>query len=84
MLGTAWLAQMVTHWAGEAATLKSIDCQYRRIVPVGETVTCKGTVSKKEVKNGQHLVHCEIWFEDSKAERSTKGTATIVLPTKQA
>lgn len=83
MLKTAWLAQMVTHWAGEAATLKSIDCQYRGIDVVGETVTCKGTVTKKEIADGQHLVHCNLWTENTRGERTTRGMATIALPTKK-
>ena len=81
-LKSAFLAQLVTDWIGEHGTLKKLSCQYRGMDVPGDTITCKGTVSKKYVEDGRHLVECEIWLENSKGERTTPGKATVVVPSR--
>jgi len=88
-----WLVHLMTDWIGEDGFLKKFSCQYRQMdyprkmksltEPLdGETWLCKGTVTKKYVEGGDHLVDCNIWVENGKGEKTTLGAATVVLPTK--
>lgn len=89
-----WLIQLVTSWMGDEGTLKKFSCQYRGMdwprtmkdtenPQDGETWSCAGTVSRKYVDNEEHLVELEIWVENGKGERTTRGSATIALPSKK-
>jgi len=87
------LIQMMTDWIGDEGWLRKINTQFRgmdyprpmkSLVGPGEgdTLTCKGKVTGKSEKDGQYLVDCEIWMENSKGETTTSGSATVVLPSK--
>jgi hypothetical protein len=45
-----------------------------------DTWWCKGKVTRKYVKDGEHYVDCEIWLENAKGEKITPGAATEILP----
>jgi acyl dehydratase len=88
------LIQMLTDWMGDEGWLKSIQTQFRAMdyprhmktlmgPEDGDTLVCKGKVTGKSQKDGEHLVECEIWLENSKGEVTTSGTATMMLPAKQ-
>jgi len=92
-LKRAWLVQLVTDWVGEQGTLRKFSCQFRgmdypRLMKStfepqeGETWWCKGTVTKKYVEGAEHWVECEIWVENSKGEKTTPGSAAVVLPSR--
>ena len=81
-LKNAFLAQLVTDWIGEGGTLRKFSCQYRGMDVPGDTLFCKGTVTEKYVQDGQPTVDCEIWLENSKGERTTPGSATVILPSR--
>ena len=78
----ACLAQMLTDWAGPKAWVKKFATQYRRIDVPFDTLTCKGKVTNKYIKDGEHLVEVEIWTENGKGEITTPGTATIRFPSR--
>ena len=78
-LKNAFLGQLVTNWMGEHGTLKRLACQYRVMDMPGNPLVCKGRVTKKYVHNGENLVDCEIWVENSRGERTTPGEATVLL-----
>ena len=79
-LKSAFLAQLMTDWAGDHGSLKRLTCQYRGMDVPGDTLVCKGTVTRKYAEDGEHLVDCDIWLQNSKGERTTRGTATVRLP----
>ena len=78
-LKNAFLAQLITDWIGEQGTLKKLSCQYRGMDVPGDTLVCKGTVSRKYDQDGHHMVDCQIWLENGKGERTTPGLASVVL-----
>ena len=89
-LKRAWLVQLLTDWIGEQGTLKKFSCQFRgmdypRLMETvvepqeGETWWCKGTVTKKYAEGDKHCVDCNIWVENGKGEKTTTGSATVVL-----
>jgi len=86
-----WLVQLVTSWMGAEGTMKKFSCQYRGMdwpramqdmenPQDGETWKCAGVVSKKYEEGEEHLVDLEIWVENGKGEKTTRGSATVVLP----
>lgn len=86
-----WLLHLVTAWIGEEGFLTKFSCRYRSVdypramkttgEPVdGETWWCKGRVTKKYERDGQHYVECEVWVENGKGEVTTSGKATAILP----
>lgn len=81
-LKSAWLGQLLGDWVGEKGTIKSYGCSYRGMDVPGEDLMCKGSVTKKYVEDGEHLVACDIWLENSKGDKTTPGTAVVALPSK--
>ena len=73
---------MVTDWIGESGTLKRLTVSYRGMDVPGDTLTCRGRVARKYVKDGEHLVDCDLWLENGKQEKTTPGSATVALPTR--
>ena len=81
-LKNAFLGQLMTDWIGDRGTLRKLSCQYRGMDVPGDTLTCKGTVTRKYQEAGRNLVDCDIWLENGKGEKTTPGTATVQLPTR--
>ncbi len=83
-LKNAFLGQLVTQWMGPLGELKRLGCQYRGMDSPGSPITAKGNVTRKYQENGEHLVDCDIWLENSDAEKTTPGTATVALPSRRS
>ncbi len=81
-LKNAFLGQLATDFAGEHGWLRKLSVQYRGMDQPGTMVVCKGKVVKKYTEHGQHLVDCEIWLENAKGEKTTLGSASVVLPSR--
>lgn len=81
-LAVSFLGQLLTDWIGDDGAIRKLECSYRGIHPVGETVTCKGKVTNKYVRDGNYCVECEIWAENSQGKRTTPGSALVILPSK--
>ena len=80
MLMVSFLGQMVTGWMGEWGTLKKIKTSNRQFILVDEDITCKGSVTKKDIEDGEHLVELELWTENSKEKKCVLGMAQVILP----
>jgi acyl dehydratase len=76
----AFLGQMLTDWIGEKGTLKKLNCSYKGMSYPGETLTCRGEVTKKYDKDGEHFIECKIWAENPKGEKTASGRAVVTLP----
>jgi len=83
-LKNAFLGQLVTDFAGELGWLRKLAVQYRGMDQPGSKITGRGKVTKKYVDGKDHVVECEIWLENAKGEKTTPGTATVVLPSRAA
>ena len=83
-LKNSWMGQLMTDWIGEGGWLKKLSVQYRGMDVPGDTITARGRANKKYVERDVHAVECEIWLENSKGERTTLGSAVVVLPSKAA
>jgi len=92
-LRRAWLVQLVTDWIGEQGVLKKLACYYIKVdyprymktssePEEGETWWCKGKVTTKYEQDDNHYVECEIWVENGRGEKTTVGSATVILPSR--
>ncbi len=77
-----WLAQCVTDWMGDDATLKGIKASIRHPNVVGDVNTVRGKVVKKYTKNGENLVDVEVGNENQSGLVTAFGSATVALPSK--
>jgi len=75
----AYLVQMLTDWMGSQGVLKKFGWTNRRPGFPGDTLTCRGRVTRLYEEDGQHLVDCEVWEENQDGETCVPGTATIAL-----
>ena len=80
----SWFGHLMTDWMGDDGFLKRLKVQLRGPNLVGDTTWCKGKVTDKRIENGEHLVECETWGENQKGEVTTRGSATVILPSKEA
>ncbi len=83
-LKNAFLGQLVTQWMSPLGELKRLGCQYRGMDTPGSPITAKGNVTRKYQENGEHLVDCDIWLENTEAQKTTPGTATVALPSRRS
>jgi hypothetical protein len=85
MQRTAWLAHLVTDWAGDAAFLKELRSRMSRPVVVGDTNWITGVVTRTFVDDdGDHVAALRLRATNQLGERSTVGCALVLLPTRSA
>lgn len=75
-----FLGQLATDWMGTSGLLKRLLCSYRAMVFPGQTLICKGAISNKYIREGEHLIECNMWVENPEGEKVVTGTGTILLP----
>lgn len=76
------LFQLMKDWVGIDGWVWKIKFQFRDTDLPGDTLTAKGKVTNKYVKDGCGFVECAIWLENQRSIRSTSGEAVAVLPLK--
>ena len=81
-LAGCFLGQMLTDWAGDKGRLRKLSLSYKGMNFPGETITCKGMVTKKYIEQDQHLVTLKIWVENTKQEKTLSGMAVVSLPSR--
>jgi acyl dehydratase len=81
-LKNGFLAQLMTDFAGEHGWLRKLAVQYRGMDQPGSKVVCRGKVARKRVEGSDHIVECEIWLENAKGEKTTPGSAVVILPSR--
>lgn len=76
----AALARVAVDWMGSEGSLVKFGMQLKRMNFLGDTLTLKGGVRKKYIKEGQGYVECDVWAENQRDGVSTPGKATVVIP----
>jgi acyl dehydratase len=79
----AFLATMMTRWAGDPGRLKRLQYAVKVMGFPGDTLNGKGMVVKKFRDGGENLVDCDIWVENQDGVKVGPGSATISLPSKE-
>ncbi len=83
-LKNGFLGQLMTNFAGEHGWLQKLSVQYRGMDVPGVKLIARGKVTKKYAQSDRHLVECEIWLENAKGEKTTPGSATVILPSRNS
>jgi len=78
----ALLCHFMTAYGGPAGRLKRLAVRHQGMDLVGNTISCKGLVTRKYAERGECLIDCEIWIEDSQEKKTARGSATIALPSR--
>ena len=81
-LKAAFLGELMTRWIGDEGVVRKLTCSYRGMDYPKEDLICKGKVAQKYIDGDDHIIECEIWTENPKGEKTTPGTATVVLPSR--
>lgn len=80
----AYLTQMLLDWVGPGSTMRRLQWSNRRAAYAGDTLTCRGRVTRVHDEAGLHLVDCEVWDENQNGEVCAPGTATLAVPSRGA
>ena len=78
----SWLCQVVTNWMGDDGFIQKFWGEVRRFNLNGDTHWLKGLVSSKRKEEGRGGVELELWGYDQREERTIRGGATVVLPSR--
>jgi len=81
MLTMAFVGQMLTDWAG-VDRLRRFGVRFSAMVRPADVITCKGAVIDKCAQDGDQLITCEVWAENTRGEKVVQGNAVLSLPTK--
>lgn len=73
------LVQAVTDWMGDDGFVVSMDSQDRRMNFLGDATWIRGKVTRKFVKNGDHLVELAVRGENQEGVVHTKSTFVVKL-----
>jgi hypothetical protein len=76
----SWLTHHLTDWMGDDAMLRGASCKIRRHNPVGDTLFISGTVVRKFVEDGRHLVEISQEARNQNDELSVLGSGIVELP----
>ncbi|HXG36045.1 MAG TPA: hypothetical protein VNL15_03655 [Dehalococcoidia bacterium] len=76
----AALVRLITDWMGDEGFLKKLSFQMRRQQRPGDVMVCKGRVTARYVRDGQHYLECDVWAENEREGVTTPGQALIILP----
>jgi acyl dehydratase len=74
------LSRIVTAWAGRTGAVKRLSYSHRGMALLGDTLTCRGKVTKKYEEDGVPLVDLTLSVESQKGEVTTLGRATLAFP----
>lgn len=77
---TSYLSQLLTDWIGPNGALKKFASQVRAQTFVGDTLTMKGRVTNKYIKDGENYLECEVWGEKQDGTMVIQGSGTVALP----
>jgi acyl dehydratase len=80
-LAGCFLGQMLTDWMGDEGRLRKLTLSYKGMNFPDDTLTCRGIINKKDMKDGQYLVTANIWIEKEYGEKTLTGMAVVALPT---
>ncbi len=78
----SWLTHHLTNWMGDDGFLRRATCQVRRHNPEGDLLFIKGSVTRKFVADGRHLVEIAQRAHNQDGELSAQGSGLVELPTR--
>ena len=83
MMTAGFLSHMITDWVGDGK-LRRYKIRFGRQVWPGDTVTCKGKITRKYAEGGKKYLEAEVLAENQRAERVITGTIVAEVLSKPA
>ncbi len=78
----SWLTHHATNWMGDDGFLRNSKCEIRRHNPDGDVVFIDGTITRKWVEDGKHLVEIKQVAKTHRDELSAQGYSIVELPSR--
>ena len=75
----SWLTHQLTNWMGDDGFLRRAQCRVRRHNPEGDLLFINGTVKRKFVEDGRHLVEIAQEGVNQDGEQSVVGSGIVEL-----
>ncbi len=81
MMTAGFVSRMVTDWVGDG-TLRKFKVRFATRIWPGDTVTCKGKISRKYTKEGKNYIEADVFAENQLGEKAVIGSIVAELPQK--
>ena len=79
---TAATGRLLTAWMGPDGWLCKYRIEMRKMNLLGDTMTVKGKVTDKYIREGLHYVDADVWCETDTQGVTTPCKASLILPAK--
>ena len=79
MMSAGFLSHMITDWVGDGK-LRKYRVRFGRQVWPGDTITCKGRITRKYTEGGKNYTEAEVFAENQRAEKVITGTIVAEVP----
>jgi acyl dehydratase len=76
----AWLAHLVSDWAGDTGFLREFDGRLRRPNLLGDITWISGTVTGKRLDGAAALIDCELTATNQRGELTASAMVSVELP----
>jgi acyl dehydratase len=73
MMTAGFVSHMITDWVGDGK-LRQYKIRFGRQVWPGDTVTCKGKITRKYMEGGKNYLEADVSAENQRAEKVITGT----------
>ncbi len=83
MMSAGFLSNMITDWVGDG-NLRKYRVRFGRQVWPGDTITCKGRITRKYTEGGKSFMEAEVFAENQRAEKVITGTIVAEVPRRRA
>jgi acyl dehydratase len=83
MLSAGFLSRMITNWVGDGK-LRKYRVRFGRQVWPGDTIICKGRITRKYTEGGKNFLEAEVFAENQKAEKVITGIIVAEVPKRGA
>ncbi len=80
VMSQAFLAELLTDWAGDMGRIRSLDVNFRRPTRHGEELKCIGLITDKRDEDDKTIVSIDVFVEDPRGDRPTQGVAQVEVP----
>ena len=83
MMTAGFLSHMITDWVGDGK-LRKYRVRFARQVWPGDTVTCKGKITKKYTQGGKNYMEADVFAENQRGEKVITGSIVAEVLSKSA
>lgn len=82
MMTAGFLSHMITDWVGDG-NLKRYKMRFATRVWPGDTITCRGKITRKYTSTGKNYIEADVFAENQNMEKLVIGTINAELPSKK-